>query len=139
MATDRIMVRSGGATITYLPDARWADEAPLVLQALLVRSIDATGRIGYVGSEEGGPVPDRAVLARMDAFEINFGVDGQIEARVRIAMTVLDDRTERVLGSRSFLQVSPAENDSAPAVAAAFQTALDALLPLAVDWVLRMA
>ena len=70
IATDRIMVRSDGATITYLPDARWTDESPLVVQSLLIRSIAATGRIGYVGRSEGGPVPDAALLVRMDAFEV---------------------------------------------------------------------
>ena len=32
IATDRIMIMPGAASITYLPDARWSDELPLVLQ-----------------------------------------------------------------------------------------------------------
>lgn len=137
LATDRIMVRAEGAKIMYLPDARWADEAPLVLQALLVRSIAATGRISYVGTREGGPVPDTALLVRMDAFEVVIEGDGGVRAVVDIALTTLDDRTQRVIGSRSFAQTSAAANDAPNAILAAFQASLDSLLPPATDWVLQ--
>jgi cholesterol transport system auxiliary component len=138
LATDRIMVRSDGATITYLPDARWPDAAPLVLQSLLVRSIAATGRIGYVGNSEGGPVPDTALLVRMDAFEVVIEPGGTVRATVDIALTALDDRIQRVLGSRSFAQAVTAADDSPRAITAAFQAALDIVLPSAADWVLRI-
>lgn len=138
LTTDRIMVRADGAMITYLPDARWADEAPLVLQTLLVRSIAATGRIGYVGNSEGGPVPDAALLVRMDAFEVFVAPSGEVRTRVQIDLTVVNDRDQRVLGSRNFVQESNATNDSAPAIAAAFQAALNVLLPTAADWALQV-
>ena len=137
LATDRIMVRSDGATITYLPDARWAEEAPLVLQALLVRSIAGTGRIGYVGRSEGGPVPDAALLVRMDAFEVIVAPGGEVSIRVELDLTIVNDRDQRVLGRQSFAQVANAANDSPPAITAAFQAALNVLLPSAAEWILR--
>ena len=136
LATDRIMVRSDGATITYLPDARWADEAPLLLQSLLVRSIAGTGRIGYVGNSEGGPVPDAALLVRMDAFDVVVAPGGQVRIHVQIDMTLVNDSDQRLLGTRSFAQAADAANDGAPAITAAFQAALNALLPTAADWLL---
>jgi cholesterol transport system auxiliary component len=136
LVTDRIMVRSDGAAVAYLPDARWVDEAPLVMQSLLVRSIAATGRIGYVGRRESGPVSDAVLLVRMDAFDVSVAPGGEVRTQVQIELTVIDDRDQRVLGSGSFLQVAAAANDSPPAIAAAFQAALDALLPTAADWVL---
>lgn len=137
LATDRIMVRSDGATITYLPDARWADEAPLVLQALLVRSIAGTGRIGYVGRSEGGPVPDAALLVRMDAFEVIVAPGGEVSIRVEIDLTMVNDRDQRVLGRQSFAQAANAANDGPPAITAAFQAALNVLLPTAAEWLLQ--
>lgn len=138
LATDRIMVRTGGAQITYLPDARWVDEAPIVLQGLLVRSIAASGRIGYVGPSEGGPVPDRVLLVRMDAFEVTVAPGGGVLVTVDLALTVLNDRNQRVLGIRNFAQTAQARNDSPNAIAVAFQAALDVLLPEAADWILRV-
>ena len=139
IATDRIMVKPDPVSITYLPDARWGDEAPLVLQSLLIRSISATGRIGYVGRSEGGPIPNSALLVRMDAFQVNVMPDGTMHATIDIALTVLDDRDQRVISTRSFEQAARTANDSPTAIVSAFQAALDQLLPEMADWVLQNA
>ncbi|MDN5568104.1 MAG: ABC-type transport auxiliary lipoprotein family protein [Paracoccus sp. (in: a-proteobacteria)] len=136
IATDRIMVKPDAVSITYLPDARWSDEAPLVLQSLLIRSISGTGRIGYVGRSDGGPIPDTALLVRMDAFHVNVLPDGTMAVAVDIALTVLNDRDQRVIATRSFAQSTAAAGDSPAAIVAAFQAVLDALLPGMADWVL---
>lgn len=139
IATDRIMVKSDPISITYLPDARWSDEAPLVLHSLLIRSISATGRIGYVGRSESVPVPDTALLVRIDAFQVDVLSDSTISVVVEIALTVVNDRDQRVIGTRSFAQSAPALNDSPAAIVAAFQVVLNAQLPAMVDWVLQRA
>ena len=66
IATDRILIKPTARSITYLPDGRWSDEVPLLVQSLLIRSISGTGRLGYVGQSENGPVPDLALLVRVD-------------------------------------------------------------------------
>lgn len=136
IAADRIMIKPDAASITYLPDARWSDEAPLVMQSLLIRSISGTGRIGYVGRSDGGPVPDTVLLVRMDAFHGAAVGDGTINVVLDMTLSVVNDRDQRVIGSRRFTQSAIAPNDSPTAIVAAFQAALDALLPQAVDWTL---
>ncbi|MFC6582248.1 ABC-type transport auxiliary lipoprotein family protein [Sulfitobacter aestuariivivens] len=59
LATDRIVIKPDPAAITYLPDARWSDELPAMLQNLLVRSISETDRVAYVGHVEEGPCQTR--------------------------------------------------------------------------------
>jgi cholesterol transport system auxiliary component len=139
IATDRIMVKPGPVAITYLPDARWTDETPLVVQSLLIRSISATGRIGYVGRSDGGPVPDTALLVRMDAFQVNVSPDGGFSVEIDVALTVLNDRDQRVIVTRSFAQSAAAANDSPESIVAAFQGVLDQLLPAMADWVVQHA
>ncbi len=139
MAIDRIMVKPDAASITYLPDARWSDDAPLVLQSLLIRSISGTGRIGYVGRSEGGPVPDTALLVRMDAFQVNVLPDGALSVEIDIALTLLSDRDQRVIATRSFTRSAAAVDDSAAAVVGAFQNVLDDLLPTMADWAVARA
>lgn len=136
LASDRILVRTGPAAISYLPDARWSDEAPEMIQSLLIRSISETGRIGYVGPSEGGPVPDYALLGRLDAFELLAGEGVAPGVRVTLALSLLNDRNQRVLRSRTFDQAAPSADDSAPAVVAAFQAALNVMLPQMADWTL---
>ena len=137
IATDRIMIKPDPLSITYLPDARWSDEAPLVIQSLLIRSISATGRIGYVGRSDGGPVPDTALLVRMDAFQVAVLPNGAFSVQVDMALTVLNDRDQRVIGTRSFALSALATNDSPAAIVLAFQSILNAVLPEMADWVLQ--
>lgn len=139
IATDRIMVKPDAVSITYLPDARWSDEAPLVVQSLLIRSISATGRIGYVGRSEGGPVPDTALLVRMDAFQVEVLPDGTMNVVIDIALTLISDREQKVIATRNFTQSASAANDTPAGIVAAFQSVLDALLPVMADWVLNSA
>ncbi len=139
IATDRIMVKPDAVSVTYLPDARWTDELPLVLQSLLIRSISATGRIGYVGRGEGGPVPDTALLVRIDAFQVNILPDRALDVAIDITLTVLGDRDQRVIATRSFAQSARATDDRPGSIVATFQRLLDVVLPAMSDWVLQRA
>ncbi len=139
IATDRIMVKPDAFSITYLPDARWTDDLPLVVQSLIIRSIAGTGRIGYVGSSEGGPVPDSALLVRMDAFQVRILVDGGFEVAVDLALTILNDRDQQVVATRSFAQSARAVDVGPVAIVAAFQRVLDSVLPTMADWAVERA
>ncbi|PVA09238.1 hypothetical protein DC366_15175 [Pelagivirga sediminicola] len=136
IASDRIMVKQGAAAISYLPDARWADELPEVVRSLLVRSIAGTGRMGYVGPSEGGPVPDLALLTRIDRFELQVAA-GTVTARVDISLSLLRDADQRVLKTRAFGSSAIAASDLPVDVVAAFQAILDTLLPEMASWAAR--
>jgi cholesterol transport system auxiliary component len=137
--TDRIMVRPNAAAVTYLPEARWTDELPRVVQSLLIRGISGTGRIGYVGRSEGGPVPDSALLTRVDSFDVTVGADGSYTAAVDLTLTVLNDRDQSVLGTRRFSQSVQLADDSPATIVAGFQAVVDSLWPAMADWVLDRA
>lgn len=132
--TDRIMIKPSPLSIAYLPDSRWPDELPDMMQSLLIRSIAGTGRLGYVGPGEGGPVPDVALLTRLDAFQAEVTGD-VLNVTVDVTLTLLRDRDQRVIASRIWRQSAPAADDSAAAVVAAFQTVLNGLLPDMANWV----
>ncbi|MCX7568225.1 ABC-type transport auxiliary lipoprotein family protein [Sulfitobacter sp. F26169L] len=139
IASDRIMVKTGVASISYLPDARWSDELPAVLQSLLIRSVSATKRVGYVGKTEGGPVPDVVVLVRLDRFEVSAKADETFEAVVDMAITMMDDQTQRVIATRSFSRTAAVADDSAETVTAVFQSVMNTLLPEASNWIISNA
>lgn len=139
ISTDRIMIRPSQAAITYLPQARWSAELPRVVQNLLVRSMSTTGRIGYVGQSDGGPVPDSALLTRIDAFDVTLGADGSFTAAVDITLSVLDDRDQRVIGTQRFNQSVQVADDNPVTIVAGFQALVDALLPAMADWTLDRA
>ncbi|WP_241523972.1 ABC-type transport auxiliary lipoprotein family protein [Oceaniglobus indicus] len=138
IATDRIVVKPDALAITYLPDARWADELPAVMQSLLVRSIAGTGRVGYVGPGEGGPVPDVALLSRIDAFQVEVAQPG-FSVVVDLSVTLVRDRDQSVIATRVFRRTAAATDDLPTVLIPVFQTALDAILPEIADWVAATA
>lgn len=137
LATDRITIKPDPASITYLPAARWSDTVPALVQRLLIRSISATGGIGYVGPSEGGPVPDKALLARIDAFEVHVLGAGGFQARIELHLTMINDRDQRVTASRRFAATAAVASDTTTDVVAGFQHAIDQVMPEIADWVIR--
>ncbi|KIT14324.1 ABC-type transport auxiliary lipoprotein family protein [Jannaschia aquimarina] len=135
LRTDRILVRPDPLSVAYLPEARWSDEVPSLVQSLVVRSIAGTDRLGYVGPAEGGPTPDVALLLRIDAFEAQPITGGEgLASRVSIAATLIRDRDQALLSSRTFAGSAVSQTDDAQTVVAAFQAALDGVLPALSDW-----
>ncbi|WP_339759666.1 ABC-type transport auxiliary lipoprotein family protein [uncultured Sulfitobacter sp.] len=134
LATDRIMIKPDAVSITYLPDARWVDELPAVLQSLLIRSISETGRIAYVGRSDAGPIPDKALLVRIDAFEVNALGNGTFDVTVDLDLTMINDSTQRVVASRRFSKTVQVGSDQVTEIVGAFQTVLNDLLPAMSDW-----
>ncbi|SEN55727.1 cholesterol transport system auxiliary component [Loktanella fryxellensis] len=139
LSTDRLMIRPQPASITYLPDARWSDTLPIVIQSILIRSIAGTGRVGFVGRTDGGPVPDRVLLVRIDRFEVAVTAPDTFTAQVDITLTAIDDRTQAVIGGRTFAQMARATDASPAAVVAAFQRTMDVLTPAMADWAVGTA
>lgn len=139
IATDRILIKPQPLSVTYLPDARWADAVPQMLQSILIQSLADSGAIGFVGAQGAGPVPDTVLLTRIDAFEVNVLADGTYQVQVSLDLTVLRDRDQRVLGSRRSAQSLTISNDRPEVISQAFQQLLNDLLPAAVAWVASTA
>lgn len=137
LATDRIAIKPDALSVTYLPDARWVDDLPAVVQSLLVRSIAGTGRIAYVGVSEGGPVPDNVMLVRIDAFEARTLPQGGFEVMIDLDLTLVNDRDQSIDASRRFQQSTRLADDSIETVITVFQATLSDLLPLIADWTLQ--
>lgn len=137
LATDRITVKPDLASITYLPDARWSDELPALVQSLLIRSISETGRVSYVGRTDAGPIPDKALLVRIDAFEVVVLGDGTFEVQVAIDLTLVNDADQRIIATRNFSQSSAVSSDDPKAIVAVFQAVLNEILPSISDWAIQ--
>ncbi|MGJ8596306.1 ABC-type transport auxiliary lipoprotein family protein [Sulfitobacter sp.] len=134
LATDRIMIKPDAAAITYLPDARWSDELPAVVQTLLIRSISSAGSVAYVGAVGAGPVPDKALLVRIDSFEVTVLPDSTFQATADLDLTLINDRDQQVVASRRFAQSVVVSDDTPGTIVGAFQTLMDDLLPAMADW-----
>lgn len=137
--TDRILIKQDPIAVTYLPDASWSDSVPQMLQSVLIRTLASDGRLGFVGAQGSGPIPNTVLLTRIDAFEVTAQADRRFDVRVSFELTVLRDRDQRVLGTRRVAGSLIITNDSASTIARSFQQLLDDLLPDAAAWVLARA
>lgn len=85
--TQRIMIRPGPLQTQYLPDARWGDTVPVMVQSLLVEAFDDTDRFTHVGRVPLAASGDYALLTEIRAFNaetegkgarITLSVDAQL-------------------------------------------------------------
>ncbi|MCB1507746.1 MAG: membrane integrity-associated transporter subunit PqiC [Hyphomicrobiaceae bacterium] len=135
-ASDRIVVRTGDATLAYFPDAQWSDDLPALLQARLVETFEASGRVRAVGRPGQGLLIDVQVVTEIRAFEIAVTDQGAV-ADVVLSVKLMNDANGRVIAARVFDALVPAANDGADAGAQALDAALDQVMSDIVRWALQ--
>ena len=119
------MIRPGRQSIAYLPDARWSDDLPKLLQSLLVRTLSSTERVGFVGIPNAGPIPDRVLLTRIDRFDVDASQADALRAVIGFEATVLRDSDQQIIATRNFTAETQLRDDRADTIAQAFQTLVD--------------
>ena len=67
LTNDRILIRPHPLQAAYLPDGKWAEDVPVMLQTLMVRSFEDTGAFRYVGRTPLGTSGDYALLNALQA------------------------------------------------------------------------
>jgi cholesterol transport system auxiliary component len=136
VASDRILVKPNPLQVTYLPGARWVEAAPEHLQSLLVRSLEATGRTGFVGASGSGALTDYVLDSRIEAFEAQIVPRTEPPVRVLVALTLtlVNDVDGRRVASRRFERAVDAGSDAAPVVVSAFNLAMSGVLGDATAW-----
>ena len=137
IAGERFVVRPDRLQVTVLPGARWVDPAPVMVQTLLVQSLQASGAFRLVGRSSTGLFPDVTLLTEMRAFQAEPGPEGGPVYRVRVGftMTLIREADGAILRARTFEATAAAGSAAPSAVAAAFEAAMTAVLREAVPWV----
>jgi cholesterol transport system auxiliary component len=103
LATERIMIQPDPLQAQYLPGVRWSEPAPLVVQTLMVRALDATQAFQYVGRRPLGAGGDFAIVSELVDFQAVLGPEGETaEVRVRMIARIVRERGVQVVASRTF-------------------------------------
>lgn len=134
--TTRIAVMSTPGVLEVYPQARWRDPAPDLLRSLLVQAFDQDGRIGGISATESGLNGDYSLAIELRDFQAEIA-DGEARAAIRLSAKLFDRRSNRIVASRAFSQESPAAASDVASAVAAFEQALDQLLPKIVDWTVQ--
>ena len=138
--TDQIAVQPTPLEVQYLPDARWVDRAPLIVQTLLIESFENSGKVPAVGSSAIGLRADYLVVTdirEFQAFVPETPEPAPLRVDVRLNIKLVDAFSDRIIASRSFEEVVESASDDAADVAFAFDEALGDTMRDAVEWSVR--
>ena len=138
--TDQLAVQPPPLRVQYLPEARWVDRAPLIVQALMIESFENSGRVPAVGSSAIGLRADFLIVTDIREFQAIVPTDdpdAPMDIDVRLNIKVVDAFSDRIIASRSFEEFVQSDTDAASDVAVAFDKALGDTLRDAVEWSIR--
>lgn len=132
--TDRIMIRPDAFQAQYLPDARWGEEVPVMVQTLMVRSLSSTDGILYVGRRPLGGGGDFAIVTDLVDFQAELRDEGLPIVRVAMNIRIVREADVAIVASRSFAAEAEADGTEIEQIVAAFDTATDRLLTDFTTW-----
>ncbi|WP_050526376.1 ABC-type transport auxiliary lipoprotein family protein [Pseudorhodobacter aquimaris] len=137
LATDRILIRPHPLQAAYLPEAKWTEETPTMLQTLMVRSLEDSNAFRFVGRRPLGASGDYALLSELTDFQAEATEDGKA-ATIRLRMTarLVREDDARVMSSRSFTSTADVVSTETLDLIEGFNTANQAMLSEVTQWVL---
>jgi len=134
LMTDRILIKPNRLQAEYLSDGRWSDPAPLLVQTLMVQSLQNAGGFSLVGRNDDGLLPDYSLLIDLRDFQAEVAAEGAVQVRVGMILTMVREEDRRIAGTRRFESVVAARSDDTAAIVAAFDAALMRTLSEALTW-----
>ncbi|WP_323767698.1 ABC-type transport auxiliary lipoprotein family protein [Marinovum sp.] len=135
LATDRIMIRPNTLQAQYLPDVRWSEPTPVMVQTLMLRTLEATGAVRYVGREPLGVSGDYAVLTEVVDFQAELAEDtDSATVRLSLIVKVVREADARIIANRTFAANAVAASTETLIVIQAFDVASVQLFSEFADW-----
>jgi phospholipid/cholesterol/gamma-HCH transport system substrate-binding protein len=119
--TDKLRVRqSGAAETTDLPDAKWTDNAPILLQEKIIQSFENAGYSRSVSRPRDGLEAGYQLLLDIRSFSLSTAGDPVAEIEFEAKVLGPDGK---ILAAQTFRGTAPATAMDAPAAAAALNEA----------------
>jgi cholesterol transport system auxiliary component len=127
--TSRIALKRTPLTFEYYADSAWTDNAPAMVQTLLIESFERTGRISAVGREAIGLRPDYILKTDLRDFQAIYdGADPRPHVLVRMNAKVVKMPQRRIIASATYEDRNTAAGNRLVDIVAAFDDALGRVL-----------
>lgn len=130
--SENIVIETSGLTIQYLSEAQWSDRLPRVVQQKLATAFDSSNKFSGIGLPGQGLAIDYQLITEIRAFGI---VASSNQAKVTIAVKLLNDRTGNVIASQTFSSVANAGSSVSSDYVRALDTAFTDVSEKMVIWV----
>lgn len=123
--TARIVLSHTPFTLEYYANAAWTDNAPAMVQTLIIESFESTGSIVAVGREAIGLRPDYVLKTDLREFQADYQGQSSIPTVViRMNAKLVEMPQRRIIASNTFEERVKAAGTAFPDVLAAFDDAL---------------
>lgn len=127
--TPRIALQQSPLTFEYYAEAAWTDNAPAMVQTLLIESFESTRSIRAVGREAIGLRPDYILKTDLREFEAVYdGTNSVPTVWVRMNAKLVQMPERRIIASETHEAKVPAGGTKLTDVVAAFDEALGRVL-----------
>ncbi len=135
LETNRIMIRPDPLQAQYLPDVRWGDDVTVMLQTLMMRTLENTGGLRYVGRRPLGGSGDFAIVTELVDFHAELtGLGETAQVTARMTSRIVRERDASIVASRTFTATAAAASTATPVIVEAFDRATGQLLIDFADW-----
>jgi len=136
--TPRIALQRSPFTLEYYANVAWTDNAPVMVQTLIIESFESTRSITSVGREGVGLRPDYVLKTDLREFEAIYeeGSPNPI-IWVRINAKVVKMPERRIVSSATFERREAAAGTKLPEIISAFDDALGHVLKKVVVFTLN--
>ncbi len=136
--TSRIALAMTPTSADYYAKSAWADRAPLMVQTLIVESLENTHRIVGVGRDPLAVRPTYVLQTELREFQAEYFHGKPPTARVRIVGRIVRQSDRQIIATRGFERCVRAASDQVAPVVQAFDEALGGVLKSLVSWTLRV-
>lgn len=138
--TVRIALRRNQLSFNYFAGAAWTDPAPVMIQSLLVDSLQRSSCVAAVSRDTLAIHGNFELRIELRHFEAEYLGDAALPTvRIELGLILVRGDDRRVVGTRTVTAASrPATNDI-PAIVVAFDNALHMAMRDALNWTLLIA
>jgi cholesterol transport system auxiliary component len=137
LGTDRVLIKISPLQAEYLPDARWSEPTPGMVQTLLVNSLLNRGGFRLVSRVGAGLKPDYTLMCEIQAFQAELTGPDLASAQIHVAlqMTLIRESNRSIAGTRRFATTTSVTSDSTVALVAGIDAAMQSVMADTVGWV----
>jgi len=135
--TSRIALMNGQFRVEYYADVEWTDNAPAMVQLLLIQSFQNTGRLPVVAPSRQTLSTDFLLLSSLRKFQVEKDASGTPQATVVLEATLLRMPRRTPVATARFEKATQVSSDSIEAVTAAFDASLGDVIRRVIDWTLE--
>lgn len=135
--TQRIAVQRSPVTLDYFARASWTDQAPALVQTLLIESFENTGKIRAVTRESSQLRADYVLQTELREFQAEYDKAGQppqVHVRLNGKLIRMPDRT--IIANLTADRLGRAEKPDMESVILAFDETLGKVMKQMVEWAL---